>query len=148
VFGQGNCLKSANIGKIIGRFILLYHRFLPIHRGDAAEEKELVQEQDDVLRRIDAAWPAEASRMHNLPDDEKIQYLRNMITEEERLDMGQAYYQDGFKDGFDGGKKVGFEDGKQETQKDNIMRLLKFGMSPKDIATALDVPEETVKSYV
>lgn len=75
---------------------------------------------------------AEASRMHNLPDNEKIQYLRNMITEEERLDMGQAYYEDGFKDG----------------KKDSVIRLLRYGMSPKDIATALDIPEDTVKSFI
>jgi predicted transposase/invertase (TIGR01784 family) len=91
---------------------------------------------------------AEASRMHNLPDNEKIQYLRNMITEEERLDIGQAYYEDGLeegmKKGIEKGKKIGYE----ENQREVIIRLLKIGMSPKDIATALDIPEETAKACI
>ena len=63
-----------------------------------------------------------------------------MITEEERLDMGQAYYEDGLEEGKEIGKK--------ENQKDVIIRLLKFGMSPKDIATVLDIPEETISSLI
>lgn len=79
---------------------------------------------------------AEASLMHILHETDRIKYLRNMITVEERLDMGQAYYEDGL------------EEGKKETLKDVIICLLKFGMSPKDIATALDIPEETVESFI
>ena len=42
---------------------------------------------------------AKAAQMNDLPEAERIQYIRNMITEEEKLDIGGAYYEDGLKDG-------------------------------------------------
>lgn len=54
-------------------------------------------EPEDMGNRYAAI--AKAAQMHNLPDAERIQYIRNMITEEERLDIGGAYYEDGLKDG-------------------------------------------------
>lgn len=41
---------------------------------------------------------AKASRMTDLPDEDKLKCFRGMVTEEERLDIGQAYYEDGILD--------------------------------------------------
>ena len=41
---------------------------------------------------------AEASRMNGLLDEDKLKYFRGMVTEEEKLDIGQAYYEDGVLD--------------------------------------------------
>ena len=46
---------------------------------------------------------AEAARMNILPTGDRIKYFYNMVTDEERLDIGAAYYEDGFK----AGKKEG-----------------------------------------
>ena len=42
---------------------------------------------------------AEAARMNILPTGDRIKYFYNMVTDEERLDIGAAYYEDGFKAG-------------------------------------------------
>ena len=46
---------------------------------------------------------AEAARMNILPTGDRIKYFYNIVTDEERLDIGAAYYEDGFKAG--GAKK-------------------------------------------
>ena len=139
-------MRENETGEFYGNLLSIYLCELPRLKEKSFKGLDPVQSWFFILKnmRTFAGKPkdmgtryaavAEASRMHNLPDNEKIQYLRNMITEEERLDMGQAYYEDGL------------EEGKKKTQEDVIIRLLRFGMSPKDIATALDIPEETVKS--
>ena len=43
---------------------------------------------------------AEAARMNILPTGDRIKYFYNMVTDEERLDIGAAYYEDGFKAGI------------------------------------------------
>ena len=47
---------------------------------------------------------AEAARMNILPTGDRIKYFYNMVTDEERLDIGAAYYEDGFKAGKNEGK--------------------------------------------
>ena len=49
--------------------------------------------------------------MHHLPDKEQIQYLFAMVSEHEKLDIGTAYYKDGFLDGHKQGKEEGIEEG-------------------------------------
>ena len=70
---------------------------------------------------------ATAARTRKLPDVEQLQYIRAMVSEHEKLDIGKAYYKDGFKDG------------KKEVAK----AMLTFGMSVKDICiiTGLSVNE-------
>ena len=38
--------------------------------------------------------------MNILPTGDRIKYFYNMVTDEERLDIGAAYYEDGFKAGI------------------------------------------------
>lgn len=50
---------------------------------------------EDMGTRFSAV--AEASKMHSLPDGDKLKYFYGMVTEEEKLDIGEAYYEDGYK---------------------------------------------------
>ena len=98
---------------------------------------------------------AEAARMYTLPDEQMIQYLRNMITEEERLDMGGAYYDDGFadgkqagleegrKEGMEEGMEKGIEKGREEEKMSIAEKMLALGMALESIAqvTGLSVGE-------
>ena len=43
---------------------------------------------------------AEAARMNILPTGDRFKYFYNMVTDEERLDIGAAYYEDGVKAGI------------------------------------------------
>lgn len=94
---------------------------------------------------------AEAARMHSLPDEQMIQYLRNMITEEERLDMGGAYYDDGFADGkqvgLEEGKQVGLEEGREEEKRVIARKMLAMKMPPESISavTGLSMEELAIE---
>ena len=57
---------------------------------------------------------AEAARMNILPTGDRIKYFYNMVTDEERLDIGAAYYEDGFKAGRAEGEAKGRAEGKAE----------------------------------
>ena len=45
--------------------------------------------------------------MNPLPDANKLQYFRAMVTEEERLDIAEACYAEGFDEGKAQGKAEG-----------------------------------------
>ena len=81
-----------------------------------------------------------------------------MITEEERLDMGTAYYEDGFIDGVEKGKAEGLAEGKAEglaegkaegeakARRETAAALLKMGLDAQAVseATQLSLGEVTV----
>ena len=88
---------------------------------------------------------AEAARMYTLPDEQMIQYLRNMITEEERLDMGGAYYDDGFADGKQAGLEEGRKEGREEERMSIAEKLLAMGMALESIVLATGMSVEELK---
>ena len=87
---------------------------------------------------------AEASKTSFLADDQWINYLRNMISEEEKLDIGEAYYEDGFtegmKKGIEQGKGLGREEGREET----IKSFIRSGASDELIAKATGLSLEEI----
>ena len=93
---------------------------------------------------------AEASRMYHLPDKEQIQYLFAMVSEHEKLDIGTAYYKDGFFDGHKLGKEEGWEEGRVEgkaEEKDAIARtMLAKGLPVALIIECTGLTEDEVKS--
>ena len=86
---------------------------------------------------------AQEARMPGPPEEEELtKYFRNMITEEEKLDMGTAYYEDGFIDGVEKGKAEGEAKARRET----AAALLKMGLDAQAVAeaTQLSLGEVTV----
>ena len=73
---------------------------------------------------------AEAAQMRNLPVKDKIQYFRNMITEEERQDIGGAYYEDGYKEGT----------------RDTVLKFKEAGVSLEVISKATGLSPEEIAS--
>ena len=71
----------------------------------------------------------EVAQTDALPDKNKLQYLQAMVSESERLDIGQAYFEDGLEEGIAKGKAEGFE------QMAEAMR--QEGMSEDDIQRIL-----------
>lgn len=119
-------LMEQDSGELYNGLLSIYLCELPRLDANSLEGLDPIQSWFYILEkmRIFAGEPeelgtryaaiAEAARMHSLPDDEKIQYFRNMITEEERLDIGGAYYEDGFNDGIAKGREEGKAEGKAE----------------------------------
>ncbi len=86
---------------------------------------------------------AQEARMPGPPEEEELtKYFRNMITEEERLDMGTAYYGDGFIDGVEKGKA----EGEAKARREMAAALLKMGLDAQAVAeaTQLSLGEVTV----
>lgn len=73
---------------------------------------------EDMGMRLSAV--AEASMMHSLPDGDKLKYFYDMVTEEEKLDIGEAYYEDGIKKGM----QIGEEKGEKIRQKKVALAML------------------------
>ena len=93
---------------------------------------------EDMGKRYAAV--AEEARMPGFPEEEELtKYFRNMITEEERLDIGTAYYEDGFNDGMEKGKAEGEANAMQKM----AQRMLKAGEQPSRVAefTGLSLEE-------
>ncbi len=59
---------------------------------------------------------AEAAKMYDLPDKDKLKYLQNMISEEEMMDMRLATLEEGR------------EEGRKEAMKDLAKAMLADGM--------------------
>lgn len=75
---------------------------------------------------------AEAAKMYDLPDKDKLKYLQNMISEEEMMDMRLATLEEGReegrKEGIEVGRKEGIEVGRKEAMKDLAKAMLADGM--------------------
>ena len=71
---------------------------------------------------------AQEARMPGPPEEEELtKYFRNMITEEEKLDMGTAYYEDGFIDGVEKGKAEGLAEGEVNAMRRMAVNMLAAG---------------------
>ena len=72
--------------------------------------------------------------MNPLPDANKLQYFRAMVSEEERLDIAEACYEEGFDEGKAEGKAEVFE------QMAEAMRMK--GMPENDIQEILSLAKK------
>ena len=86
---------------------------------------------------------AEAARMNILPTGDRIKYFYNMVTDEERLDIGAAYYEDGFKAGRAEGEAKGRAEGEAEKQAEIAKAMLADKVAPEVVAkyTGLKIEE-------
>ena len=75
---------------------------------------------------------AKASRMTDLLDEEKLKYFRGMVTEEERLDIGQAYYEDGVVDGM------------SKAKSDTALKMLQKSYSLEEICDITGLSEKEI----
>lgn len=79
---------------------------------------------EDMGKRYAAI--VQEARMPGLPEEEELtKYFRNMITEEEKLDIGTAYYEDGFIDGMEKGKAEGKVEGRAEGRAEGEAKALR-----------------------
>ena len=94
---------------------------------------------EDMGKRYAAV--AEEARMPGLPEEEELtKYFRNMITEEERLDIGTAYYEDGFNDGMEKGKA----EGEANAMRKMAFKMLAAGEVPSRVSEFTGLSQEEV----
>ena len=152
-------LCEQNSGERYNDLLSVYFCELPRLKATGIEGLDPVQSWFYILAnmRIFAGKPedmgkryaaiAEEARMPGPPEEEElIKYFRNMITEEERLDMGAAYYEDGFNDGLEKVKAEGKEEAKAEAKTEMAKSMLKEGMDPSFISKVTGLfPAEILK---
>ena len=80
----------------------------------------------------------EAALMNPLPDANKLQYFRAMVSEEERLDIAEACYAEGFDEGKVQGKAEGLSEGLEQMAE--AMRMK--GMPENDIQEILSLAKK------
>jgi len=97
----------------------------------------------------------EAARIIHLPEHELLNYMNAMVSEEEKQDIGAAYYEDGHEDGLKEGLRIGEERGlkkgleqKAEAIKEIARNLVSKGMSLKVITEVTGLSEEELQELV
>ena len=80
---------------------------------------------------------------YHLPDKEQLQYIRAMISEEEKQDLLAGAYDQGVDDGFTKGEAKGRAEGREEgsnARSEEIARKMnEMGFSPEQIKQATGV---------
>ena len=89
---------------------------------------------------------AAAARTSLLVDKEPLQYMRAMITEEEKLDIGGAYFQDGYEKGMEKGREEGKAEGRKEGIEEVARALLEMGMPIEKVSSATRLSPEEVQT--
>ena len=79
----------------------------------------------------------ETARTRQLPETEKLHYLRAMISEEEKEDIAKFYRAEGRAQGL----AEGLEKGKKEVAR----QMKKMGLSVAQIVQASGLPEDVVE---
>ena len=174
-----------NSGERYSDLLSIYFCELPRLQASSIEGLDPVQSWFYILAnmRIFAGKPeemgkryaaiAQEARMPGPPEEEELtKYFRNMITEEEKLDMGTAYYEDGFIDGVEKGKAEGKAEGLAEglaegkaeglaegkaeglaegkaegeakARRETAAALLKMGLDTQAVSEATQLPLEEV----
>ena len=82
----------------------------------------------------------EAARSKKLSGEDRIQYFRAMVSEEDKRDIAQAYLERGIEQGL--------EQGKIEERLDIARRMLSLGCEPEIIAQATTFSVEEIKSLI
>ena len=100
---------------------------------------------------------AEASKIHDLPDKEKLKYLQDMISEEEMLDMREATLEEGreearelmrqeMEDMREATLEEGIEIGNERASLKIAKNLVKMGMKDDFILQATGISKEELDS--
>ncbi len=92
----------------------------------------------------------EAARSMKLSNEDKLQYFRAMVSEEDRKEIAQAYLERGFEQGMEQGLKQGLEQGlEQGSSEERIAtarRMLANGYGLNDIAAITTLSPDEIRT--
>ena len=150
-------VREQDSGELYGNQLAIYFCELPrfIKRKKTMSP---VEEWFDLLRNMHnfAVKPdhinkrfyriLDACYQPGLNDLEQTQYLRAMLTEDEKQSIGRAYYEDGFLDGLEQGEARGKAEGKADALRETARTLRKMNLSTADIAKATGLTAEEIEA--
>jgi len=136
-----------------GKWLSIYLCELPRLQKSAMAEMNNVESWFHILREsvTFAGIPEDmdsrfakvllASMMNTVPENEKLEYLRAMTEDEERLEYGRDRYEDGLSEGMEKGIKEGIEKKARAT----ALTMLSDGVSIVQIARWTGLPEDEIQ---
>ena len=86
----------------------------------------------------------EAAKTNRVPGEERLQYLRAMLSDYDKKDISEAYYEAGHEDGYEQGMVEGVEKGKAEGKAETARAMLADGMSPELVSKYTGLSEEEI----
>ena len=84
----------------------------------------------------------ERARLSGISEEDRQQYLKNMLSEYDK----RMYTQGGYKLGFNDGVEKGREEGESNRTITIAKKLLEMGLEPSVIAQATELSEEEIKA--
>jgi len=82
----------------------------------------------------------EAAKTNRVPGEERLQYLRAMLSDYDKKDISEAYYEAGHEDGYEQGIVEGVEKGKAEGKAETARAMLADGVSPALVSKYTGLP--------
>ena len=84
----------------------------------------------------------EAAKTNLVPDKERTQYLRAMLSDYDKKDIADAY----FEDGYEKGMQKGLEKGREEGLLDAASNMLAEGFDVDLVAKCTGLPKEQIQA--
>ena len=155
-------MREIDTGELYGNQLTIFLCELPRFKSSPGRKMNPVEEWFDILtnmrnfaqkpdnidERFDGIF--EASKMRGLKDKETLQYLRAMITEEEKQEIRAGSYEYGFEEGMQQGMQQGIaqgqEQGKAEANRAIAKNLFSSGVSIDIIVSATGLSEEEIRA--
>lgn len=141
-------MREQETGELYGNQLSIYLCELERLNNNNLKEMDSVETWFYILRNICTfagkpeeigpkyAPVARAARTSQLPEEDQLNYMRAMVSEEERLDIVEAYFKDGYKAGKTDGFGQGKAEGKAEEKAEMALRLLDLGVPVETVLQA------------
>ena len=96
----------------------------------------------------------EAAKTNLVPDKERTQYLRAMLSDYDKKDIADAYFEDGYEkgvqkgmeQGLQKGMQKGLEKGREEGLLDAASNMLAEGFDVDLVAKCTGLPKEQIQA--
>ena len=92
----------------------------------------------------------EAAKTNLVPDKERTQYLRAMLSDYDKKDIADAYFEDGYEKGvqkgMEQGLQKGLEKGREEGLLDAARNMLEEGFDVDLVAKCTGLPKEQIQA--
>lgn len=151
-------LREQETGELYGNQLSIYLCELERLNNNNLKDMDSVETWFYILRNICnfAGKPEEigpkfapvvrAAQTNQLPEEDQLNYMRAMVSEEERLDIGEAYFKDGYKAGVAENKEKWVAEGKAEGIAEVAKAMLAKGMALEAISEFTGLSSEAIQT--
>ncbi len=88
----------------------------------------------------------EAAKTNLVPDKERTQYLRAMLSDYDKKDIADAYFEDGYEKGMQKGIEKGIEKGMEANRLETAKKMLEKSLDMQLISECTSLSLEQVEA--